>query len=769
MVKIAQLSTRRPWLVLGIWGLVLLSGLPLALRVGTVLTSDVGAAPNSQAVKVRALLEQNFVGSGEAGSQIVLVADGRDSGLSATRLERTFAALLADLRTLPGVAAVQSSADNPLLPGFGAEKASLALVETGTTNREAALQTYATLRERLPAGDGVSYYLTGAVAVDQELQKISKQDALRAEVLGLSVSLVVLALVFGAVVAATLPLIVAVVSITLSLAALYLLGLVTPVASFALSVVSLLGLATGIDYALLIVNRYREELAQLAPRQGDVRQDGVQQSGVQQSSIQQDDVRQAVQRTTLSAGKAVVVSGLTVLVALSALLIPPLSFIRSIGAASIVVMFFSVAVSVTALPALLTLLGTRVNLLRLTRREPGTRSRAFWRARGSAIMRRPVVWTVLGVAALLAIGWPTLNMELGISGINGLTAQTETRQAQNVLERLGLADLEDSFDVLVDFGERGFYYPSSVRDVAQLTRAVEKLGGVAQVYSPTTATGVPALITYQYYATPDLAAASPLADLAKATVSRDGRYALLRVFPNEISPKTLGTLAAGLREATGVLGLNATFGGKLIQEQEWASTLYGSFPYAVMFVYLSTFVLLGLAFKSVLIPIKSILLNTLTVLAAFGAITAVFQMGFLAPLFGLSGGLGFVETSVPVFIFAVVFGLSMDYEVFLVSRIYEGHQRGLSDRDAVLHALVSTGNVISSAALIMVIVFSIFIFSHIVLIKTLSLGLSVAVLLDATLVRSALVPAMMLLMGKWNWWLPKPVARIAKRVDFGHD
>ncbi len=764
MVKIAQLSTRRPWLVLGIWGLVLLSGLPLALRVGTVLTSDVGAAPNSQAVKVRALLEQKFVGSGEAGSQIVLVADGRDSGLSAVRLERTFAALLADLRILPGVVAVQSSADNPLLPAFGAEKASLALVETDAADREASLQTYATLRERLPAGDGVSYYLTGAVAVDQELQKISKQDALRAEVLGLSVSLVVLALVFGAVVAATLPLIVAVVSITLSLAALYLLGLVTPVASFALSVVSLLGLATGIDYALLIVNRYREELTQLAPQQGDVRQDGI-----QQSSIQQDDVRQAVQRTTLSAGKAVVVSGLTVLVALSALLIPPLSFIRSIGAASIVVMFFSVAVSVTALPALLTLLGTRVNLLRLTRREPGTRSRAFWRARGSAIMRRPVLWTVLGVAVLLAIGWPALNMELGISGINGLTAQTETRQAQNVLERLGLADLEDSFDVLVDFGERGFYYPSSVRDVAQLTRAVEKLGGVAQVYSPTTATGVPALITYQYYATPDLAAASPLADLAKATVSRDGRYALLRVFPNEISPKTLGTLAAGLREATGVLGLNATFGGKLIQEQEWASTLYGSFPYAVMFVYLSTFVLLGLAFKSVLIPIKSILLNTLTVLAAFGAITAVFQMGFLAPLFGLSGGLGFVETSVPVFIFAVVFGLSMDYEVFLVSRIYEGHQRGLSDRDAVLHALVSTGNVISSAALIMVIVFSIFIFSHIVLIKTLSLGLSVAVLLDATLVRSALVPAMMLLMGKWNWWLPKPVARIAKRVDFGHD
>ena len=745
MRKLAHLSTNRPWLVLSIWGVVLLASLPLALRVGGVLTSDVGVAPNSQARKVGALLERNFAATGEANFQILLVADGSESGSSPTTLEQNLSTLLERLRRLPGVASVQGPEDNPLLPSFGAAQASLALIEPVATTRESALETLKSLSKQLPASGGVRYHLTGALAVDRELQKISKQDALRAEVVGLSVSLVVLAMVFGAVVAATLPLIVAVVSITLSVAALYLLGLLTPVASFALSVVSLLGLATGIDYALLIVNRYREELIDC-------------------------DVREAVVRTTLSAGKAVLISGLTVLVALSALLIPPLSFIRSIGAASIVVMFFSVAVSVTALPALLTLLGRRVNLLKLTRQEPGTRSRAFWRAWGSAIMRRPVLWTLVGVTVLISVGLPALRMELGISGINGLTAQTETRQAQDVLERLGLANLEDSFDVLIDFGERGFYHPSSVRSVAKLTRTVQDLEHVSQVYSPTTATGLPTLLTYQYYARKDLALASPLASLVKTTVAQDGRYALLRVFPSAASsPKALGGLSAGLRKATGDLGLNVTLGGKLIQEQEWANTLYGSFPYAVLFVYLSTFVLLGLAFKSVLIPLKSILLNTLTVLAAFGAITVVFQMGYLAQLFGLSGGLGFVETSVPVFIFAVVFGLSMDYEVFLVSRIYEGHQRGLSDRDAVLHALTSTGNVISSAALIMVIVFSIFIFSHIVLIKTLSLGLSVAVLLDATLVRSTLVPAMMLLMGKWNWWLPKPVAKIAKRVDFGHD
>ena len=185
-------------------------------------------------------------------------------------------------------------------------------------------------------------------------------------------------------------------------------------------------------------------------------------------------------------------------------------------------------------------------------------------------------------------------------------------------------------------------------------------------------------------------------------------------------------------------------------------------------VYLATLVLLGLAFRSLLIPIKSVILNSLTVSAAFGVITLIFQYGLGISLLGLPGALGYVDSSTPIFIFAFVFGLSMDYEVFLVARVFEAHERGLSDKDAVAEAMAATGGVISSAGLIMIVVFSVFISSQIVIIKTLALGLAVAIFLDVTLVRLALVPAVMSLAGSWNWWLPRPLKRLAERVNIQH-
>ena len=517
-------------------------------------------------------------------------------------------------------------------------------------------------------------------------------------------------------------------------------------ATFAQIVITMLGLATGIDYALLMVKRFREELRRT------------------------HDPVLAAQTTTETAGRAVLFSGLTVLVALAALLIPPLEFVQSIGVASLIVMFFSIVVSLTALPAAMTLLGPKINSLRFSKHPPGGRSGPFWQAQARAVTERPLLWTVLGVGGLLLLALPLLKMEVAFSGVRGLTQQTETRRAQAILEELGLDSLLRSHDVLIDFGERGFYHPSSVRAVSHLSRAAAALPGVAQTLTPTTTGALPPLLVSGYYATPETASSSPLAGLMQATVSKSGRYALARVFPDgDISPAAAAALEAKLHTLTQTAGLSARVGGGLVIEREWAAVLYRSFPVAIGLVYLATFVLLGLAFRSLLIPLKSIVLNTLTVGAAFGVITAVFQFGWGASVFGLPGGLGFVETSVPIFIFAIVFGLSMDYEVFLVARVVEHHEQGASDRDAVVEAVGATGGVITSAALIMGVVFFAFMFSHVVLIKTLSLGLTVAVLLDATLVRLVLVPAVMMLAGDWNWWLPRPVARFAKRVDLGHD
>ena len=746
LYSLGRLSTRYPRRVLAFWGLLLLLALPLAGRAEEVLTTDSGVAPNSVAQDVRRTLLREFPGNNNF--QLILAAKTGAAKGAARANAAHFQAVLAKLRTLAAVESVTDSASGtPLpLPKLSQRGQSAALITLLGRTKADVEETTTHIRNLLAdyQTPGLELLLTGSIPVDQEINQISARDSLRAELFGLPLSLLVLSVAFGALVAAALPLVVAILSVTLSLAVLFLLGHVFAFATFAQIVITMLGLATGIDYALLMVNRFREELPRC------------------------ESSAQAAQTTVQTAGRAVTFSGLTVLVALMALLVPPLAFVQSMGIASVIVMTFSVLVSLTALPAAFTLLGGRVNKFSLSRAAPGSRSRRFWQTRAIAVTKRPLLWTVVGTLTLLLLALPLTGMQVAFSGVRGLTEETTTRQAQEVLDDLGLGSLLRSYDVLVDFGKRGFYHPSSVRSVSSFSRQAAKLPGVAQILTPTTAGTLPPLFVSSYYATSATAQASPLAGLAKATLSRSGRYALLRVFPKRpFAPAAAARLEDNLRQLAATEGLAAKVGGGPVIEREWAGVLYRSFPLAIGLVYLVTFVLLGLAFRSILIPLKSIVLNTLTVGAAFGVITLVFQHGWGAGVFGLSGGLGFVETSVPIFIFAIVFGLSMDYEVFLVSRVVEHHDRGASDYDAVVAAVGATGGVITSAALVMGVVFAVFMFSHVVLIKTLSLGLTVAILLDATLVRLVLVPAVMLLVGRWNWWLPRPVAALSKRVNLG--
>jgi RND superfamily putative drug exporter len=734
-----------PRRILAFWAIVFILSLPFARQVGTVLTAEGDVAPGSVAQQVRDIIGREY---GTAPRyQLLLVADAASLVNTETdyraRFDRTVDRVAA-LGAVSQVSDYRSDSSLPLLSPDG--RSSIAIIDLSTTDGLEAHAAAGAIEEILPDEGPIDFYLTGGAAVDRELQLISRRDAGRAELFGLPISLLILAVTFGAVVAAALPLFVAVGSITLSFAVLYGLGQFMAFAAFAQIVVTMLGLATGIDYALLMVNRFREEL----DRHGEP--------------------RRAAATTTATAGRAVAFSGLTVVVALSALLIPPLAFIQSMGVGSMVVMLMSVSLSLTALPAALTLLGHRVNWLKLTRRVPGQRSRRFWRAQAERIMKRPWIWAGSGTLLLLLLSLPALTMQVGLSGVRGLTEDTAARQAQMVLERVELDGLLRSFDVLMDFGERGFFHPSSVRQVAQFSRASAELAGVEQVYAPTTTGQVPGLLMRQYYASRASADVSPLQNLVEATVSQNDRYALVRIFPvASVLPWQSAGLDSQLQALAQDFNVSVLVGGDYVAEAEWARTLYTSFPLAVGLVYLITFVLLSLAFHSLLIPLKSIVLNTFTVGAAFGVITLVFQQGWAASLFGIDGGLGFIETSVPIFIFAIVFGLSMDYEVFLVNRIYEAHRRGVADREAVIYAITSTGGVISSAALIMIVVFSVFMFSSVVFIKTLSLGLTVAILLDATVVRLALVPAVMRLAGRWNWWLPRPMARLADRISLSHD
>ena len=745
LALIATCIGRYPrWLLAG-WFLVAALSLPLAARVGEVLTSRPDSPPGSVAEEVRRLLEGRFADVGDTA--IVMVAQPREGTVREPAFQEPYQEVLQRIRTLPQVTAVRDAADVDafdLVPGDASYTA--ALVYLGADDDAGGRAAVTSIRALFAAEEDISFTLAGGPATVMEIEEVSARDAHRAELFGLPLSFVVLGIAFGALVASVLPLIVAATSIVVSLAALFLLGQVVEFAVFTQSVVTMLGLATGIDYALLMVNRFREEL-----RNGET-------------------PRHAAERTTRTAGKAVAFSGLTVMIALSALLVPPLSYIRSIGVGTILVLFVSVSVSLTALPAVLALLGHRVNWLRLTRREPGLRSRGFWRERAHAIMRRPWFWTVTGCLVLVALSLPAFRMQVADPGPLGLSERTEARQTVTALEGLGLEGLLSPVDVLADFGPEGFFTPSNVRALSRLERAIADLDRVDITVSAMSAGSVPRLFLYQYYATPELARDSEVADLVARTISRDDRLALIQVVPTgNLSPSQSADLRSHIRELAAGLDLAVMIGGNAVWEAEWSQVLFSSLPLAVGIVYLVTLLVLGLAFRSLMIPVKSIVLNTLTVGAAYGVITALFQEGWLSQLVGLQGGLGFIDTTAPLFIFAMVFGLSMDYEVFLVARMYEAHERGLSDREAVATALSATGGVITSAAAVMIVVFSLFILSEVVLIKTLGVGMAVAVLLDATLVRLALVPAVMTLAGRWNWWLPGPLARLAERLDLRHD
>ncbi|HZJ10427.1 MAG TPA: MMPL family transporter [Trueperaceae bacterium] len=730
---LANLASRRPRLVLAAWLLLTVASLPFASRVGEVLTAQPESPASGVGRAVELLVEEEFaLPESETLVAVVRPLEAVPDDFPSAAHDVKLDALRLDLLDVQGVAFVQDYRNAAGLDLVSEEgRFSVVLIGLEPTNMAASKETVAGVRAAFAKQPALSYDLSGGAATVIELEQVSQRDARRAEVYGLPISLLILIVAFGALLAAGLPLLSAVTTIVVSSAALFFVGQVIEFAVFTRTVVTMLGLATGIDYALLMVSRFREELRA---------------SG---------DSREAARLTTLGAGRAVAFSGLTVMVALLALLVPPVAFIRSIGVGTMVVLSVSVLVALTAVPAMLALLGRRINWLRIGKREPGLRSSAFWRARAEQILRRPLLWTVLGTAFLVILALPTLRMQVADPGPRGLSQATEARRVIGALADLGLEGVLSPFDVVVDFGAEGFFHPASVRKISLAERALEGLADVQTVTSPLALDTVPRLFLYQYYASQELAMSSEVAPLVRATVSENGRYVLIRVVPTgSLTPARGGELHGAILASLGELEVDALVGGGYVRSLESTAAIYSSFPLALGLVALATAVLLGLAFKSVLIPLKAVVLNLLTVGAAFGVLVLVLQDGVLAGLLGTGPVLGYIDANAPLFIFAIVFGLSMDYEVFLVARIREAHERGLNDHDAVASAMGATGGVITSAAAVMVTLFVLLLFSQVELIRALGIGLSVAIVLDATLVRMILVPAMMTLAGRWNWWLP---------------
>lgn len=763
MLKIlSTIIARRPWLVLGVWLVVIAVSVPLANLAPSRFGANNSTLAGSEYAQVIDLLGQRFKQHGQ--DTTVLVSQSTRPQTDPD-FKRAYDALMARLKGIKGVLGVQRfDVDYPIkLSGLVNNKTITAtLIQTPI----GALATLDAVRrearkleaEHLNFGfltDELHFFVTGSTAVTRDFAELGVADAKHGELAALPLVAIVLVFAFGALVAAGVPILVGLSSITVTLAALWVASHVVNVSSFALTVVTLLALGAGIDYALLIVNRFREELD--AGR----------------------DPRQAAANTTRTAGRAVIFSGLTVAVAMAGLLVPNLEFVRAMGMAGVLVILVTVLVSVTAVPAALALLGDRVNMPRLAfRRALDSRSNAFWGRWADIVMRHPWRSSLIAGGVIVVLALPALTMKLGYTGPFGLAPGVESRRGLELIRPLELGGALDGFEVVIDLGEAGAYNASARDRFRKLDTAIQGWNDVRLVVSPFIASRLLARSNAANSSASSNGPSITLGDVSAFTarfLSGDRRYVRLSVIPKEpVRSPDIGWWMDRLRSDARKVGFGVSnnervlVGGSPVGSKEFTDAILGVTPLAVGLVFAATFILLGVAFRSILIPLKSILMNTLTVAASYGVITLVFQHGVLANLFGAPTDVGAIDSSLPLVMFAVTFGLSMDYEVFLLSRVQEAHLAGLDARDATRVAIERTAGVITSAALIMLIVFAAFIPGSVVANKTIGLGLAVAVLLDATIVRLVLVPAVMVMAGRWNWWLPAPLRKIMPRVSLDH-
>jgi RND superfamily putative drug exporter len=740
LAALGRLLYRARWIALPLSLAVVLGAALYGFGVFGTLTSGGFEDPNSQSAHARALLDQQLGGS--TADIIILM---RSDTLSAADPAFASAAtqLLDTLQSQSTVASVTSyySTQSPrLLSRDGHE--TFAAVQLAATDRQAKERDYKTLKP-LMTSSMLQVSVGGDLAVNDAVNAQVSADLERAEIISFPVLAVLLVIVFAGLVAAGLPLVIGGVAILGAFAALRLLTGVTPISIFAVNVVTVLGLGLAIDYALFIVTRFREEL-----------------------NVRAGDTRLALERTLATAGRTVLFSGLTVSVSLLGLLLFPEGFLRSMGLGAISAVLVAMLAALILLPALLAILGRRVNSLsvqslfrRRAASRPNRETHGAWYRLSQFVMRWPVPVAVAGLAILVTLGAPFLHASFSTPDVRVLPANQEARVVSDRLAQ-DFAQ-QGASSIVVAIRTPGDALSSE--NLARLdgyVRQIEAMPNVIAVQSLVTVDPSLTLADYQHlYAqpgqNPQIAAAAQLAHGA-------GTKIVVALSPAEFSGATEDAVRQ-IRALPAPDGFQALVGGETAYQMDLFSNLRATLPYALAVIALAVFVLLFLMTGSVVMPIKAILLNTLSLTATFGALVWIFQDGNLTQALGFQSN-GSIDGTQTILIFALAFGLSMDYEVFLLSRIKERFDATGDNRAAVASGLQRTGWLISSAALLLAVVLIAMSTSKIVFIEQIGVGLAIAVIMDATLVRSLLVPATMRLLGQWNWWAPAPLRAVWRRI-----
>jgi uncharacterized membrane protein YdfJ with MMPL/SSD domain len=713
MDRLGSFISRRRKFVLGAWIVLLVLSLPFFAMQTKHLTAGGFEVPGSQSTFVASSIKKF---PGVESEKLVLVFDNTKGDKAALDKSITKAVNAAD--GVDGVAVVPANVQYART--HPAPIVLVALKVTGSADKTA--DAAAKIRKNADildeTGNAVPIHLVGQQALWAGMQDLSKKDLEKAEFVGFPIVFIVLLLIFGSVAAALLPLSLGFVAVAVTGAIVFFLSQAIEMSIFVTNIASMLGIGVAVDYSLFVLSRYREEI-----RRG----------------ASEDEARQSAMRTS---GLAVAFSGMTVIIALAGLFLIDSKTMHSMAIGAIIVVAVAILAAVTLLPALIKTLGHRAyepgklvgKAVAKISRPPREGVAPFWTRWTNRIMSRPVLYATGAALLMLVLAIPALSLKWGTGATNQLPNNFETKVGINLAAKAAGPGAGGPVQAIADYGA-GKVDPGQIQ---QFIAAVKKEPGVAGVDKPhTSSDGHLALVEIT----------------SKSGPESDATYALVQRIRAPGGPASV------------LKGAKINVGGAAAQDHDFTDLISGSLWKVALFVLLFSYIVLLMLMRSIILPLKAVVMNLLSVGAAYGILVAVFQYGWIDSLINFDH-LGYVNSLTPPLILAIVFGLSMDYEVFLLSRIKERYHATHDNRAAVAGGLSDSAKTISSAAIIMVLVFLIFALAGLPQVKEIGVGLAAAIFLDATIVRLILVPATMELMGDFNWWVPKWLDRILPELDF---
>lgn len=722
MPTVRSIAVRFRWTI--IVAAIIVAGLAggFGADVQSQLKSGGFEDPGSESDEVRAILDEQY-GTGDPDVvMVVSAAAGTVDDPDVVAAADEIATALAAHPGVEQVASYWSLGSPPPLRSTDGDKAMILAQLSGSEDDE--LETAGEIREEFTIdGEVVDVAVGGIVPTFNQVNETIESDLLLAEMIALPLTLILLVYIFGSVASALLPLVIGGFAIIGTFGVLSIIGGITDVSIFSLNFTTAMGLGLAIDYSLLIVSRFREELDAGRP------------------------VPLAVQRTVRTAGRTVMFSAMTVAASLVALLVFSQYFLRSFAYAGIAVVGLAAVGATVVLPAILAVIGHNVNRWQVrTPKSVADDGDGRWHRLAMFVMRRPVPVATAAILLLLFLGAPFLGVQLGFPDDRVLPPGQSTRDVGDVL-REEFASQESAPVVVV---AAGLGDPAGhVADVATYASGLSQLDGVARVDA----------MTGSYVAGTQVLGEGPL---TQRFVGAAGTYLNVVLSVEPISPE-------GEAVVHDVRGADAPFevlvGGQAAELVDGKEGMFSRLPLALGIVAGITFVVLFMSFGSILMPIKAIVLNLLSLTATFGALVWIFQDGHLADTLGFTAT-GTLVISMPVLMFITAFGLSMDYEVFMLSRVKEEYDRTGDDVSSVAIGLERTGRIVTAAAVLIAVVFAAFATGSVSFMKMFGVGMTLAVLVDAFIVRTTLVPAFMRLAGRANWWAPGPLRRFHDRFGF---